>query len=102
MQQRTQDFRTFKLQKLNFEARNYLELLGKDFENVLPHFITEPPMTFNVSSSDMMKCCLGKDIQFPAIQYHSQNVERAVACTLKAAETVVGHKKDMITYSAFE
>jgi len=35
------DFRTYKLQKLNFEAKSYLDLLGKDFEHVLPQLITE-------------------------------------------------------------
>ena len=89
----TRDFRTYKLQKLNFEAKSYLDLLGKDFENVRPQFITEPPLTFDVSDSELLKCCLGKDLQFPEIPCHSQNVERAVACTTKVAETVVGYEK---------
>ena len=50
-------------------------------------------MTFDVSDSDLYKCCLGKDLQFPDIPCHSQNVERAVACTTKVAETVVGFEK---------
>lgn len=90
---KSSDFRTFKLQKLNFEASSYLELLGKDFENVPADLITEPPLTFDFSNADLEKCSMGEDLLFPDIPCHSQNVERAVACTTKVAETVVGYTK---------
>ena len=55
--------------------------------------ITEPPLTFDFSNADLEKCSMGEDLLFPDIPCHSQNVERAVACTTKVAETVVGYTK---------
>ena len=52
---KSSDFRTFKLQKLNFEASSYLELLGKDFENVPADLITETPLTLDFSNADLEK-----------------------------------------------
>ena len=68
-------------------------MLGKDFKNAPAELITEPPITFDFSNADPQNCSLGEDLHFLDIPCHSQNVERAIACTTKVSETVVGYTK---------
>ena len=50
-------------------------------------------MTFHLSDDDLRRCSEGEDIDLPKIPCHSQDNERAVADTTKAATSVTGYQR---------
>lgn len=99
------ELRTFKIPKLNFEAKDYVDLI--DWPNCK---ITSPPVLYNLSLSDLKERLSGiKDseqisewdfVHFPC---HTQAVERTVKLVTTASEKVCGsHSRDGFIRSVLE
>ena len=78
--------RIFTVPVINYEAKNYTELINWQSCNV-----TEPPLTVNISDVDITAFVASKEsllIRFPC---HIQAVERCVKLVTEASEAVCGN-----------
>lgn len=83
--------RTFKVPKLNFDAKDYADIITwQDCE------VTEPPLTLNMSDEalkDIVKNGLGKCQNINDFPCHTQAVERCIKLVTEASSAVCGENK---------
>ena len=83
-----QAVRQFQLPRLNFASEDYTEMIDWAIENV-----TEPPLTFNLSSQSLMECVKENSIPIMELENcpcHTQAVERCIKLVSEASEKVCG------------
>lgn len=81
--------RIFTVPVINYEAKDYTELINWQSCNV-----TEPPSTVNISDVDITAFVASKEsplIDFPRFPCHTQAVERCVKLVTEASEAVCGN-----------
>ena len=78
--------RQFVKPKINYEAKNYFELLDKSK-------IYEPPLLRIFSNERLLECAAGRDLPLSNIPCHSTNTERAVQNTTLACKSVIGEDR---------
>jgi hypothetical protein len=84
----TKAIREFAIPKLNFEATDYVDLI-----NWQESYITEPPLTKNISDEDLKLLVATGDtpvVDFPQFPCHTQAVERCVKLVTEASTAVCG------------
>ncbi|GBL86792.1 hypothetical protein AVEN_96030-1 [Araneus ventricosus] len=80
--------RFFKLPKLNFEAADYIDLIG--WSN---YVVIEPPLTMHIKDKDLKEICKEEQflvLTFEHFQCHTQSVERCVKLISEVAMKVCG------------
>lgn len=83
-----QSIRIFKIPVLNFDAKDYTDIINWHDMN-----ITEPPLTYNLSDKDIDDLIESKQKKvFANLPCHTQAVERVVKLVTKASSSVCGIK----------
>lgn len=90
-QKTEESLRQFKVPKLNFDAKSYIDIISWSETS-----ITFPPILENVSKEDL-EACLMSDIgsvhlKFERYPCHTQSVERCVKAVTESASKVCGKK----------
>lgn len=87
-QRKGQSIRIFKIPVLNFDAKDYTDIINWHDMN-----ITEPPLTYNLSDKDIDDLIESKQKKvFANLPCHTQAVERVVKLVTKASSSVCGIK----------
>ena len=83
--------RLFKVTKVNFQAKQYIDLIDKQ-----KTIREEPPLSKNISEQNMMLYAVNSDLtylSFPKCSCHSQAVERAVQLVSEVSRVACGCKR---------
>ena len=81
--------RTFKIPKLNFEAKEYTEIIHWPSCEV-----TEPPVISSTSNEELQKIIeTGEYIKIPKFPCHTQAVERNIKLVTESSTAVCGQSR---------
>jgi len=91
--QSSSEMRVFKVQKVNFNATDYIDLIDWSRLDITD---CEPPVTSGYSAEDLRVIVeegLKEKFLFSRLPCHKQAVERTVKLVTEAASSVCGHEK---------
>ena len=89
-------FRVFSIPKLNFEAKEYIDLIDWQMTAV-----SEPPILANNSAEDIEMFVAFGDcpvVDFPNYPCHTQCVERCVKLVTEASSSVCGVNRQTVLF----